>query len=118
VRGLCRTLAVSRRIIATKRCASNGAIEDEVAMDRLLTLARGWISDLPSSELNVRCLLRSVELVFRGEGRHGQWSRPELLRELALLALILVVPGGSLVALSLCALQRGRRALAAEREPT
>ena len=84
-------------------------------MDRLMMVAKRWTRDL-LPEANGRYLLRSVGLVFRGEGRHGQWTRPELLRQLALLTLIVIVPGGSLIALSLCALQRGRRALAAERE--
>jgi hypothetical protein len=87
-------------------------------MNRLMRLAKRWTADLLPSELNVRYLLHSVELGFRDQGWRGQWTRPELLRHLALLALVIVVPGGSLIALSLCALQRSRRAVAAVRERT
>ena len=85
-------------------------------MDRLMMVAKRWTRDL-LPEANGRYPLRSVVPAFRSQGWQ-QWTRPEVLRQLGLLALIVVVPGGSLIALSLCALQRGRRALAAEREPT
>jgi hypothetical protein len=86
-------------------------------MDRLMMLAKRWTIDL-LPEIDGRYALRPVELAFWRQVWNRQSIRPELLRQLALLALIVVVPGGSLVALSLCALQRGRRAIAAAREPT
>ena len=86
-------------------------------MDRLMTMAKCWTAAL-LLEANGRYTRRSVELMFQRQRWHGQWTRAELLRQLAFLALIVVVPGGSLIALSLCAVQRSRRAIAADREST
>jgi hypothetical protein len=85
-------------------------------MDRLMMVAKRWTIDL-LPETNGRYPLRSVASAFGSQGWQ-RWARPEVLRQIALIALIVVVPGGSLIALSLCTLQRGRRALAGEREPT
>jgi hypothetical protein len=80
-------------------------------------LAKRWTADL-LPELNRRFARRAAGLASESEGWLREWTRPELLRELALLALIVVVPGGLPIALSLCAVQRSRRAVAVEREPT
>jgi hypothetical protein len=86
-------------------------------MDRWVTLAKRWTADI-LPELNRRFAPRAAGLASGSESWLREWTRPELLRELALLALIVVVPGGLPIALSLCAFQRSKRALASAREPT
>jgi hypothetical protein len=60
-------------------------------MDRLMMLAKRWTMDL-LSEMDGRYAPCSVQLAIRSQGWHGQWTRPELLRQLALLALIVILP--------------------------